>query len=197
MYRKCVTVMYRYCVVAFIFVATQYLMSKRIRGTGFIPLCCTYMIPILKSDSEIPMYYVCDGKREKKKTRERKRGREIGRARASRDRVIISPLNFLIPHPFTHPAATSSFLRESPRGIAIWCIPDVFLTRLLTRISGRRYQRHVARKRNDICTTRIVSVLSLCTWIPFTQSIHPISVFRYIDSHLAMRRNDALQRDSS
>lgn len=26
--------MYRYCVVAFIFVATQYLMSKRIRGTG-------------------------------------------------------------------------------------------------------------------------------------------------------------------
>lgn len=64
--------MYRYCVVAFIFVATQYLMSKRIRGTGFIPLCCTYMIPILKSDSEIPMYYVCDGKREKKKREKEK-----------------------------------------------------------------------------------------------------------------------------
>jgi len=30
------------------------------------------MIPILKSDSEIPMYYVCDGKREKKKREKEK-----------------------------------------------------------------------------------------------------------------------------
>lgn len=89
---------------------------------------------LLKSDSEIPMCYATEREEEKE------RGREIRRARASRDRVIISPLNFLIPHPFTHPAATSSFLRESPREIAIWCIPDVSLTLLLTRISGRRYR---------------------------------------------------------
>lgn len=93
--------------------------------------------------------------------KERERKREIRRARASRDRVIISPLNFSIPHPFTHPAATSSFLRESPRGIAVRCIPDVFLTLLLTRISGRRYRD---------------SVLSLS--VDTFHSIHPISAFR-------------------
>lgn len=119
----------------------------------------------------------------------RRKGGEVRRARASRDRVVISPLNFSIPHPFTHPAAaTSSFLRESPRGIASMMHPRP-LTLPLTRISGRGYRarrRDVARDNAPDPRYRSAS---------FARSIRPTSGFRYAVSSL--RRYDALRRRPS
>lgn len=87
---------------------------QRVRGIGFIPVAVYYDF-LLKSDSELSLCYVYDRKRE----REAQRQRDTTCTCVERSCYNLSPLNFLIPHPFTHPATTSSFLRESPRGIAI------------------------------------------------------------------------------
>lgn len=90
-----------------------------------------------------------------------------------RVRVIISSLIFPIP-PFTHPS-TSSFLRESSRGIALWCIPDVFLTLLLTQLPVK----DIARFLYNVIVQRVTFVRCLS----LNRSIHfRISVQRHFFS---------------
>lgn len=74
-------------------------------------------------------------------------------------RSLSARLNSPIPA-FHSPAALPPFFANLPAGSHLPCIPDVFLTLLLTRISGRRYR---AATRNAHASTARVSVcISVC-----------------------------------
>lgn len=155
---------------------------------------CTYIIPILKSDSEIPMCYVYATERKIKYERKKQRKRDTTCTCVERSCYNLS-VEFFDPASFHSPGGhflLSSRISSRNRNMMhSWRFPDPASHPNFRSTISSSWLASVTT-----CTTRIVSVLSLCTWIPFTQSIHPISVFRYIDSHLAMRRNDALHRDS-